>query len=84
MIAIRPQACAAPVQVWDLTAGKLLQDIKQHEHAISGLEYHPSEFMLATSSADRTVKFWDLETFELVDTAGPEATGVRTLVVCCN
>lgn len=30
---------------------------------------HPLAF---TGSADRTVKFWDLETFELIGSAGPE------------
>lgn len=25
-------------------------------------------------SADRTVKFWDLETFELIGSAGPEVS----------
>ena len=62
--------------MWDLTAGKLLHDFC-HEEAITGLEFHPSEFVLATSSADRTVKWWDLETSELIDTAGPETTGQR-------
>lgn len=28
--------------------------------------------LLFTGSADRTVKFWDLETFELIGSAGPE------------
>ncbi|MBA0556877.1 hypothetical protein Golob_026946, partial [Gossypium lobatum] len=37
---------------------------------------HPLAF---TGSADRTVKFWDLETFELIGSAGPETTGVRCL-----
>lgn len=27
---------------------------------------------LFTGSADRTVKFWDLETFELIGSTGPE------------
>lgn len=27
---------------------------------------------LLSGSADRTVKFWDLETFELIGSAGPE------------
>ena len=62
------------VQVWDLTAGKLLHEFR-HEDAITAVEYHPSEFILATSSADRTVKWWDLETSELIDSAGPETTG---------
>lgn len=63
-----------PSQVWDLTAGKLLHEF-QHEDSITGLEFHPSEFVLATSSADLTVKWWDLETSELIDTTGPEVTG---------
>jgi len=28
--------------------------------------------MFDAGSADRTVRFWDLETFELIGTAGPE------------
>ena len=72
--------------MWDLTAGKLLHAF-QHEDAITGLEFHPSEFVLATSSADRTVKWWDLETSELIDTAGPEVTGqhfVDSTETICN
>ncbi|KAG8382626.1 hypothetical protein BUALT_Bualt05G0097000 [Buddleja alternifolia] len=30
-------------------------------------------------SADKTVKFWDLETFEQIGSAGPESTGVRCM-----
>ncbi|GAU50656.1 hypothetical protein TSUD_228050 [Trifolium subterraneum] len=35
--------------------------------------------VITLGSADRTVKFWDLETFELIGSAGPETTGVRSL-----
>ncbi|KAE9461812.1 hypothetical protein C3L33_06271, partial [Rhododendron williamsianum] len=66
-------------QVWDLTAGKLLHDFKFHEGHIRSLDFHPLEFLLATGSADRTVKFWDLETFELIGSVRPEATGVRSI-----
>ncbi|MBA0705206.1 hypothetical protein Golax_017414, partial [Gossypium laxum] len=65
--------------VWDLTAGKLLHQFKDHEGQIQCLDFHPHEFLLATGSADRTVKFWDLETFELIGSAGPETAGVRCL-----
>uniref|UniRef100_A0A1D1YHI6 Katanin p80 WD40 repeat-containing subunit B1 1 n=1 Tax=Anthurium amnicola TaxID=1678845 RepID=A0A1D1YHI6_9ARAE len=34
----------------------------------------------SSGSADRTVKFWDLETFELIGSAGPEMTGVRCMI----
>lgn len=30
------------------------------------IEFHPNEFLLATGAADRTVRFWDLETFDHV------------------
>nr|DAD20838.1 TPA_asm: hypothetical protein HUJ06_022301 [Nelumbo nucifera] len=68
------------VKVWDLTAGKLLHDFTFHEGRITCIDFHPLEFLLATGSADRTVKFWDLETFELIGSAGPEATGVRSMI----
>ncbi|CAH1443076.1 unnamed protein product [Lactuca virosa] len=41
------------VKIWDLTAGKLL-----HEGHIKSMDFHPIEFLLATGSSDRTVKFW--------------------------
>jgi katanin p80 WD40 repeat-containing subunit B1 len=62
-----------------LTAGKLLHEFKFHEGPIRSLDFHPLEFLLATGSADRTVKFWDLETFELIGSTRPEATGVRSI-----
>ncbi|PPS09948.1 hypothetical protein GOBAR_AA10699 [Gossypium barbadense] len=34
---------------------------------------------VAHSSADRTVKFWDLETFELIGSSKPEAKGARSV-----
>ncbi|KAF1869610.1 hypothetical protein Lal_00017185 [Lupinus albus] len=38
---------------------------------------YPSQTSLG--SADKTVKLWDLETFELIGSAGPETTGVRSI-----
>lgn len=67
------------VKLWDLTAGKLLHDFKFHNGIIWCIDFHPQEFLLATGSADCTVNFWDLETFELIGSAGPEATGVRSM-----
>nr|AFN42836.1 katanin-like protein [Marsilea vestita] len=68
------------VKLWDLTAGKLMHDFKCHEGQINCLDFHPHEFLLGTGSADRTVKFWDLETFELIGSAGPEVSGVRSMI----
>ncbi|KAJ7532830.1 hypothetical protein O6H91_13G021700 [Diphasiastrum complanatum] len=68
------------VKLWDLTAGKLMHDFKYHEGQVQCLDFHPHEFLLATGSADRTTKFYDLETFELIGSAGPEASGVRSMI----
>lgn len=54
------------LQLWDLTAGKQLHEFKLHEGPIRAMEFHPTEFLLATGSQDRTCKLWDLEKFELV------------------
>jgi WD40 repeat protein len=32
------------------------------------MEFHPQEFLLATGSTDKTIKFWDLETLDFVST----------------
>ena len=72
------------LRIWDLTAGKLLHEFKDHSNAITGVKFHPNEYFLASSSADRTVKFWDLDTFSNVETAGPEATSVRAIEFTAN
>lgn len=73
---IRPSARETP-QIWDLKAGKLLRELPPHGGAVTALEFHPHEFLLATGSADKTVRFWDLETFDHVaDGAGPTRTGL--------
>ncbi|KAI3928458.1 hypothetical protein MKW98_024059 [Papaver atlanticum] len=36
------------VKIWDLTAGKLLQEYKYHVGQIQSIEFHPMEFLLAT------------------------------------
>ena len=40
-------------QLWDLTAGKLLTDLKLHNGPVTTVEFHPNEFLLASGSADR-------------------------------
>ena len=77
------------VRLWDLTAGRLLSSVPAAHSGgggaagggVSGLEFHPSEYLLATAGGDRCVRFWDLETgaFRPIEAAGPEATGVRAI-----
>jgi katanin p80 WD40 repeat-containing subunit B1 len=66
-------------QLWDLSSGRTKKDGWSHDNSITGIEFHPCEFLLATSSSDRTVRVWDLEAWEQVETLGPEARGVRAI-----
>lgn len=54
----------------------MLAELKDHEAAITDVAFHPNEFLLSTSSADGTVKFWDLETFQQVSTTVNDAGAI--------
>ena len=43
-------------QIWDVTAGRMLNEFKAHTGPITCLAFHPSECLLATASADKYVK----------------------------
>ncbi|GMH00433.1 hypothetical protein Nepgr_002272 [Nepenthes gracilis] len=68
------------VKVWDLIVEKLLHDFKFPAGHIKFIAFHLLEFLSATGSADKTVEFWELETFEMVGSARAEATRVRATI----
>ena len=43
------------VQLWDLTAGKLLTDLRLHTAGVNVVEFHPNELLLSSGSSDRYV-----------------------------
>ena len=47
------------VRLWDLIAGKTLSTLTHHKKAIRALTLHPTQFMMATGSADN-IKQWKL------------------------
>ena len=57
----------------------MLRELPAHEGAVTCAEFHPCELLVATGGHDRSVKFVDLETFELCDEAA-ESTGVRSML----
>lgn len=60
--------------------GRLLQDLcPPTKYEITGVEFSPTEYLMATSSRDKLVRFWDLETFACIDQTTPEATPVRNI-----
>ena len=46
----------SPFQVWDLGQGKLIKDFREHDAAVSALDFHPQEFLMCSGSQDRTVR----------------------------
>lgn len=55
------------VKLWDTESGELERTLKAHTRAVTSLEF--SSGLLATSSADLTIKLWDLsENFNNVHT----------------
>ena len=58
----------------------MIADFTDHTAAVTTIQFHPKEFLLATGSADRTAVLWDLERFETVSVCGPESTTVRCVM----
>ena len=65
--------------MWDLRAGRLLSELRQHTAPVTEVEFHPHEFLLASGAADRRVLFWDLENFSLVSDSQPETNAIRSV-----
>ena len=58
----------------------MLADFKEHEGPVTSIKFHPLQFLLASGSADRTTKMWDLESFQLLSEASPESNGIRCIL----
>lgn len=54
------------IKVFDLTACKKIADLKAHTGAITDIKFHPMVLIMASSSVDGTICFWELEQFKLI------------------
>nr|VZI54573.1 unnamed protein product [Spirometra erinaceieuropaei] len=59
----------------------MLAELTGHTAPVTCIAYHPTVLLLATASADRTVRIFDLENFTQVSVSGVElaASAVRRL-----
>ncbi len=58
----------------------MLTEFSDHRGPVTDVEFHPHEFLLASGSLDRTVKFWELETFSLISSSVPDTPPVRLVL----
>jgi WD40 repeat protein len=59
---------AGRVIIWDISAEGLIYDFDEHTHQIHDLIWSPDGTGLASASEDGTVKVWDAETGNLLET----------------
>ena len=57
-----------------------MAELKEHSGAVTDVAFHPNEFLLASSSTDGTVKFWDLESFQQVSSTVNSVGPIRQIV----
>ena len=54
-----------------------MSEFSDHGGPVHDVEFHPHEFLLASASQDRTVSFWDLETFGKLSSSEKDTGPVR-------
>lgn len=60
-------------------AGKLLHQFRMPNSYVTSFEFNPSEFLLAAAISNRTVKFWDMETFESIGCTSADSSSIRSV-----
>ena len=63
---------------------RLVHEFAPHSAPISGLAMHPTEFLMASASVDRTLRLWDLESFEQVCCMPPDSGQIRRVMFSEN
>jgi len=56
------------IALWDSQTGRLLRNIKAHQHGIKTIAFSPDGQTLASGSGDNTIKLWDVRTGKLQQT----------------
>ncbi len=61
------------VKIWDIVAGKLMKTLEgSRSLGVKDLAFNPQKYCLAASGGDRRIRYWDLQTFELLGITTPD------------
>jgi WD40 repeat protein/tRNA A-37 threonylcarbamoyl transferase component Bud32 len=71
------------IEIWDLAANRVQFTLRGHKSTIHALLYSPNPSVLASASADQTVRFWDAGTGSPSDVKTFDAD-MRTLAFSSN
>jgi katanin p80 WD40 repeat-containing subunit B1 len=63
------------LKLYDIRAGRLLEEFSDYTGPVTAIKFHPNEFLLASSS----VNFWDLENFQLVSTTDHDVGAISCI-----
>lgn len=59
---------SAPFQVWDYETGDFERTLKGHTDSVQDISFDHTGKLLASCSADMTIKLWDFQGFECIRT----------------
>ena len=62
------------VRIRDAETLEVLRELRAHDGAITALAFHPTQPVLATGSADLSVRLWSLDDLSLIEEARPSVT----------
>ena len=57
------------LRIWDVSNGNLVGYRAEHDEGILGISFSPDERRMATSSKDRSIRIWEMETGESLSEA---------------
>lgn len=72
------------LQVWDYETGDFERTLKGHTDSVQDISFDQAGKLLASCSADMTIKLWDFQLFECIRTMhGKQIKRAVATTFCC-